>query len=164
VTTINTSNLHLFNENGIMTKYTNAENILNEYSITRLKYYQLRKEYLLSEWTIELDKVIEKIRFITYINDISHELKLANKKRIEIEHIMIKHKFIKISNSYDYLIKMPIYSLSLDKIEKLEIKKEELIAKIKVLSDKSPKILWLDDLSELKSELVNFSNNWNDNN
>ena len=58
--------------------------------------------------------------------------------------------FDKVDDSYDYLLRMPIYSLTKEIFEKLKLdfstKKEE-IDKLKVTD---PKEMYLQDLNELK--------------
>ena len=58
----------------------------------------------------------------------------------------------KIDDSYDYLLRMPIYSLTKELFEKL---KEDFTAKkadIKKLEETDPKDMYLDDLNELKKK------------
>jgi len=57
-----------------------------------------------------------------------------------------------IDGTYDYLLRMPIYSLTKELFEKL---KEDFTAKkaeIKKLEETDPKDMYLDDLSELKKK------------
>jgi DNA topoisomerase-2 len=58
----------------------------------------------------------------------------------------------KIDDSYDYLLRMPIYSLTKEMYEKIKedftTKKEE----IKVLEATDPKDMYLLDLTELKKK------------
>jgi len=58
----------------------------------------------------------------------------------------------KIDDSFDYLLRMPIYSLTKELFEKMKqdftAKKEE----IKILEDTDPKDMYLLDLSELKKK------------
>ena len=58
----------------------------------------------------------------------------------------------KIDDSYDYLLRMPIYSLTKELFDKL---KEDFTAKkveIKKLEETDPKDMYLDDLNDLKKK------------
>jgi DNA topoisomerase-2 len=58
----------------------------------------------------------------------------------------------KIDDSYDYLLRMPIYSLTKEMYEKLKedfkLKKEEITK----LEATDPKDMYIDDLNELKKK------------
>ena len=60
------SNMHLYNKNGTIQKYETVESILREYYDIRLKYYKLRKRYLLKKYDDELLVINAKIRFIIF--------------------------------------------------------------------------------------------------
>ena len=76
-----------------------------------------------------------------------------NKLKEEIIKQIEFNKLDKIEDSYDYLVRMPIYSLTKEMFEKLKedfkLKKEEIEA-LKLIQ---PKDMYLDDLSELKKKV-----------
>lgn len=175
---INTSNMNLFNIDGIMTKYVNPEDILSEYCDIRLRYYGKRKNYMIKEWETKILQINEKIRFINYINDEQHELKVQKRKKVDIIGLLEKYqfmKFVKTSNkkkhpddenvgtslSYDYLLKMPIYSLTIEQIEKLQKERDETQRKLDELRTTSTQKLWADDLVNVKAQLITFEKEWN---
>lgn len=49
------NNLVLFNKDGLIKRYTTVNEILEEFFATRIEYYKLRKEYLLSKYKNELE-------------------------------------------------------------------------------------------------------------
>uniref|UniRef100_A0A6C0BLC5 DNA topoisomerase (ATP-hydrolyzing) n=1 Tax=viral metagenome TaxID=1070528 RepID=A0A6C0BLC5_9ZZZZ len=190
---INTSNMNLFNADGIMTKYINPEDILTDYCQVRLRYYVERKKYLLNTWEQLLLKINEKIRFITYLNDDAHEVKVKNKSKQEIVQVLEKYHFMKMDHqeshkkyvapedqddtepeankettgseevnlgNYDYLLKMPIHSLTLEQIRKLENERDEIQQKIDPMKQSTVQQLWSQDLQELKDQLVTFETQW----
>jgi DNA topoisomerase-2 len=178
---INTYNMNLFNADGIMTKYINPEDILLDYCKTRIHYYDLRKKYQTNQLEINLGKIGEKIRFITYINDDSHELKVQKKKKVEILQLLDKYQFKKYSPTdqkgdmikdedneneitdkmtYDYLLRMPIYSLTFEQIEKLKKEQDQLQSQLDKLTVTTIHQLWIDDLKDLKAQLIIFEGKW----
>ena len=64
------------------------------------------------------------------------------------------------SASYDYLIKLPIYSLTKEKIEELKAEKDKLLKQLASLDAKTVKQLWLDDLEVFEKEYKNFMANY----
>jgi len=91
--TINTSNMHLFNTNGIMNKYNSPDEILQEFCETRLHMYIERKNYILYNLQRDIDIYSEKIRFISYVIDHDHEIKIGNVTKTQLLDLIIKYNF-----------------------------------------------------------------------
>ena len=79
---VNTNNMHLFDKNGIITKYSNVSEILKEFYDVRLEYYVKRKEHKLEQYEKELLNLDSRIKFI--MNIIDGKLKVANGKKEDI--------------------------------------------------------------------------------
>ena len=117
-----TCNMHLFNNKEQLKKYSNPEEIIDDYYNTRLEYYGIRKEYLLKKLNEDLKLISNKTRFIS--ETINDKIDLRKKKKIEIVQILTKHKFDDIyNNDYEYLRKMPMDSVCEESIEKNEKRK-----------------------------------------
>jgi DNA topoisomerase-2 len=98
----------------------------------------------------ELKILSNRGRFIKAILD--EKLKINNIPKIEIIKGIEDMNLDMIDGTYDYLLRMPIYSLTKELFEKL---KEDFTAKkaeIKKLEETDPKDMYLDDLSELKKK------------
>ena len=99
-------------------KYDNVNDILLEYINVRQKLYADRKEYMLKELQKEIDLLEIKIRFI---NDfIEERIQIIRQNKAKIEQQLISLEYPKINETYDYLLKMPIYNLTQDKIDEFE--------------------------------------------
>jgi DNA topoisomerase-2 len=77
----NYSNMHLYNNKGTICKYDSIENIMKEFYLIRLVYYDKRKDYMLKNMQKELDIYQSKVRFIQEfidgtINILNKEVKL----------------------------------------------------------------------------------------
>lgn len=116
----------------------------------RLKYYHDRKELILSKLKRELNILSNKGRFIKAILD--GKLLVNNVKKDIIVSNIEKLGLDKIEDSYDYLLRMPIYSLTNELYEKLKqdfsYKKEEH----KKISEIDPKDMYISDLTEIKNK------------
>jgi len=135
-------------ENGKLMIFENTGDIIKYFVNFRLTYYHKRKQFLLDKMNRELKILSNRGRFIKAIID--GKLKVNNvAKAIIIEGIEAMG-LDKIDDSYDYLLRMPIYSLTKEMYEKI---KEDFLTKkeeIKVLEATDPKDMYLLDLTELK--------------
>ncbi len=151
----NYSNMHLYNNKGIICKYDDVEDIMKEFYLIRLVYYSKRKEYMLKSMKKELDIIESKVRFIEGF--ISGEVNILHKEDEEIEAMLIEKNFPKFGNddidnddsnySYDYLLNMKIKSLTKKKIEELKKIFESKLGVYNELMAKTEKELWKDDLN-----------------
>ncbi|KAK6928758.1 Histidine kinase/HSP90-like ATPase [Dillenia turbinata] len=93
-TTISTSNMHLFDPKGVIKKYDTPEQILEEFFLLRLEYYENRKasyldlpqeiplKILLENLEMDLLKLENKVRFILAV--VNGEIIVSNRKRAEL--------------------------------------------------------------------------------
>lgn len=101
VTTINCTNMYLFNHKGSLQKYNSTAEILKEYYAVRLEKYVQRKAYLLEELSLKYEKVSAKAQFIRDIHDtriiINENVNNKNKpkKKSEIEEQLVTLKYPK---------------------------------------------------------------------
>lgn len=154
--TINITNMVLYNADSTINKYSSVLDILKDFCIVRLELYNKRKEHLIGELEKTIDLLEIKIRFI---NDfINENIKIIKVKKIEIIKQMETKNYPKIDDSYDYLLKMPIYNLTLEKIEEFEEKLNNLNTELELIKSKTSKDLWSEDLVDIKKELVDKYN------
>ncbi|KAK7826200.1 dna topoisomerase 2 [Quercus suber] len=81
-TTISTTNMHLFDLKGVIKKYDNPEQILEEFFHLRLEFYEKRKKFLLNKREMELLKLENKVRFILAV--VKGEIVVSNRKRADL--------------------------------------------------------------------------------
>jgi DNA topoisomerase-2 len=153
---INTSNMHAYNKDGVITKYNTPEDILREFYDIRLEYYVKRRNFMLTTMLNGLQRLSEKIRFIEGI--IEDTIIIYKKDDAEIEEMLVANKFIKISSneksepSYDYLITMQIRSLTKKKLEQLKNEHQALANEHDNLESQSELDLWKHDLNIFETE------------
>ncbi len=138
-------------EFGKLKIFENAEEILEYFVNFRLEYYQKRKDFLLNKLNKELKILSNRGRFIKAILD--GKLKINNIPKSEIIDQIEKMKLDKIDDSYDYLLRMPLYSLTKELFEKLKQDFTDKKLEIKELEETKPSDMYLSDLSELKKKL-----------
>ena len=151
VTTINMNNMIAFNSENRIVKYKNINQILDEFVDVRIGFYTRRKTYMLEKLQAEITLLELKVRFINeYMEDI---IIIHKKDRSVIEGKLEERGFPRYDTSYDYLLKMPIDSLSKNKMDELNGILEAKRAEYDIIDSKTNKDLWLDDLKELEKEL-----------
>ena len=138
------TNIHLYNKHNTITRYHSVEEIMKDYSQVRLQLYETRKTHQLSELTKQIKTISEKCRFILDI--INDELVIQKQPKQAIIDQLTDKQYKMVNDSYDYLVKLPIYTLSQEEIDKLLSTKEELESEYKLLSETSIETLWLDEL------------------
>jgi DNA topoisomerase-2 len=166
--TISTTNMVYYNHNNEIKKTTDVLNILQEFCDVRLKFYELRRKHLIGEIHKVLDLLKIKIRFINEF--ISGEILISNKKKSEIiEQLKTRGYQGKPTDNaglndglnadeneessgeinYDFLLKMPIYNLTKDKIDEFMEKLAKEQSELDRLNATNNKDMWLEDLEEI---------------
>ncbi|KAI4094435.1 MAG: hypothetical protein LQ344_002184 [Seirophora lacunosa] len=174
-----TSNLVAFDPEGRITKYASVEDILKEFYGVRIKFYEKRKQHLLSEMTKDLEKMTNQARFIQMIID--GQLVISRKKKQDLVKELKAKKFKPIAkaidaikegelapiadndeeseediqtgaSSYDYLLGMPLWSLTQERVERLRKQMGDQEMEVDALLKKSKEDLWNADLDEFIKE------------
>ena len=151
-TTHSTSNMHLFNAKEQLKKYENIYQIIDEYYEVRYEFYKKRKTYLITKLGNELKFLSAKAQFIKY--NLDDKIDLRKKSKTQINEIMKSFKFeLGEDKSYNYLIKMPMDSVSKENVEKLMKEHDEKEAHLNEVKSNSVEQMWLKELGDLKKKL-----------
>lgn len=180
--TVATSNLVAFDVNGQIRKYEKVEDMLEEYYVYRYKMYKQRKAYWLGVYDGEWRKLCNQARFVKEIMDgklvvskkkkqiVVQELrdkkyepfpKGQDKKRkqeddeeqgSDAEDGQDDVQTTTGARDYDYLLSMPIWSFTHERLERLKKQIETKRAEYDELESKSEKDLWCQDLDAFLEE------------
>jgi DNA topoisomerase-2 len=146
-----TENLSTIDENGKLKLFESIDDMIKYFVEFRLKYYDERKKHLLEKLNKELKLILNKSKFIQLILD--NKIIVNNKTKIQIFKQIESHKLEMIDESYDYLLRMPIYSLTKEIYDKLKndlkVKEDEL----KNVEKLQPKEMYIDDLKQLSKNV-----------
>jgi DNA topoisomerase-2 len=166
ITTVKTSNMHVY-KNNVITKYTNPNYMLKDYLDIRLEFYNKRKEYYIKVLENELDLLKYKRMFIQQI--LNKEIIIERRKKELIIEDLVKFNYPELSTninnkpSYDYLTTIPLFSLTLEKIDELENdfnNKSEELESYRNLTVQDMWIYELDTFEKLYNKWI--SNRFND--
>jgi len=136
--------------------------------------YGARKEHQVETMSETLTLISVKVKFILDI--INKAVKINNVPKAEIIEQLEKLKYPKMLDSklisleklekktskekqdasYQFLISMPIYNLTKDKIEELKKEKDKVETDLTILKGKTSGDIWLEDLGEFEEEYSKF--------
>jgi DNA topoisomerase-2 len=108
-------NLTVINQDGQLKVYNNSLDIIKDFVDYRVTKYADRYVWLLNQANEELDVILAKVKFIEMV--LNGDLDFSNKNKQQIRD--------DLSNDFDseiidILIRMPIYSLCQDELDKLK--------------------------------------------
>lgn len=140
-----TENYTVLDENNKIKVFNNVKELLEHYMTVKLTYLDKRKTHQINSLEDELKLDFSKYVFIQRV--INDDLIINKRKKSDIEKDLdAVENIIKRNESYDYLLNMPIMSLTEERLEKLrnEIKaKKESLDKLKE-SDLAE--IWINEL------------------
>lgn len=177
LSTINSStNFVALNSQGQTQVYDTELDILEEFYLVRLSFYEKRKQYLLSELQKDLDKINNQLRFIQMLSEgklplvkskaqLVSELQRLNFKPVPTDVKSTKKRKLRPSEAedhdesvqdrfsdYDYLLGLTVWCMTQEHAEQLQKQIAGKQSEIAELSKKSPEDLWEADLEDLVAE------------
>ncbi len=127
-------------ENLKVREFKSAKEIIDYYIGIKLKYLQKRKSFIIEKYNNELKILENKFRFLNLY--ISKKLTISDKSKVELETELKNLGF----DDCSYLIGMPIYSLTTDKLKELETSIEKLKKEIETVTKTSIQTMWKKEL------------------
>ncbi|XP_036429083.1 DNA topoisomerase 2-alpha [Colossoma macropomum] len=170
----------LFDHVGSLKKYETVQDILKDFFELRLKYYVLRKDWLLGMLGAESAKLSNQARFILekiqgtlvienkpkkelirmlqemgYDSDPVKAWKQAQEKEVEEEAGEDDDQKEEQSSGpdYNYLLSMPMWFLTKEKKDELCKQRDAKLTELNMLKKKTPSDLWKGDLAAFTEEL-----------
>lgn len=136
-------------ENNRVKEFNSIQEILDNFIDARLKFYQKRKDYLLESMKNSLIKLASKYYFV---HGIVNGTIVVNKRKKDniIAQLEKIEKIYKIDGSYEYLLSMPIHSLTQERLEELKKQIEDGKEEYKRVRNTSIQDMWISDLKELQ--------------
>ena len=157
-TTNTTTNMHLFDADDKLKKYENVQDIIDDYFVTRLELYSVRKEHMIDALEKELVVLSNKARYIQELLD--DTIDLRKKKKAEIIAMLLEKDYNVIDgdDEYRYLIKMPMDSVSEENVNKLNREHRDKSDELARIKETSIQQMWLSELQELEHEYIKYRN------
>ena len=99
-TSINTTNMHLFDENYNLKKYESVHEIIKEFCDIKKKLLVKRKKHIIDKTQVEIQKCSNKMRFISLV--MNSEIVISDNPRQKNHRDSRVPQFEKVNDSYDY--------------------------------------------------------------
>lgn len=140
-------NYTVLDENNKIVVYNSAKEIIDHYIRVKLEFLQKRKAFQLAKLEHEIRIDFSKYTFIKQV--VSDELVISKRKKADIESDLDKtNNIIKKDDSYDYLLNMPIMSLTEERMEKLQNEIKEKKKTIDRLSSSTVYDIWSNEIDK----------------
>ena len=146
--TLSISNMNLFNEKEKLTHYTKVHEIIDDFILKRIGYYEKRKQHIIQLLEKELLLLVNKHKYIQQVLDSSIDLR--KKTTEQIYTTLESLKYIKIDDSYNYLIKMTMDSVSVENVESLKKQYESKQKELDIINRTTIEESWLNELNDLE--------------
>ena len=155
-TTNTTTNMHLFGPDDKLKKYDTVCEIIDDYFITRLQLYQVRKDYLIKALTSELIVLTNKVNYIKEV--LEGTIDLRRKKKEEVSQMLIDKKYNMIDDDSDfkYLTRLPMDSVAEENVERLEKEHQQKTLELECVKTTTIQQMWLSELNKLEHEYLNY--------
>ena len=150
------SNMVLFTENDKIQKFKDISEIFSTYFQKRLELYEKRIHYQIKDLQQQLIILNNKSRFILEI--VNKTIDIFQLQDENLIQLLEQANYYKKSNTFDYLLQIPIKDLTQTKYNQLMQKIKEIEEQIKKLKKTTAKSIWLKDLDKLEKEYHKFYN------
>ncbi|XP_037611591.1 DNA topoisomerase 2-alpha isoform X3 [Sebastes umbrosus] len=181
--TLTCNSMVLFDHVGSLKKYESALDVLKDFFELRMKYYGLRKDWLIGMLGAEGAKLTNQARFILekvqgtlvienkpkkelirmlqemgYDSDPVKAWKQAQEKNVETveEETEETEEEDTSGPDYNYLLNMPMWYLTKEKKDELCRQRDAKLTELDTLKKKSPADMWKEDLAAFCEELENI--------
>jgi DNA topoisomerase II len=138
------SNMNLFGADGKLKKY-DVDGILQEYYDVRLDLYGKRKAAMLGVMTADLKVLVSKVAYVRGVVSGLYDLRGKNKTQVD----EMLSELPKMEESYNYLTKMAMDSVTEEKAAKLQAEHDALATQVSELERMTPEEMWAEDLKKI---------------
>ena len=148
-TTQTITNMHVFDEKEKLRKFDYPSEIIDYYMTVRHSIYVERKKYLLKDLERDARKLTNKAKFIS--ENLTGDVDLRRKKNDEVISILKRRGYDMLDGDteYNYLIKMPMNSVTEENVTKLLREKDDKEASLLILKKTSETDMWIAELETL---------------
>lgn len=151
---LGTSNMYLYNEHGQIQKYTSPVDIIKSFHKVRLGFYTQRKQFVLAELRADENVLLNKIRFIKAV--INKDVVVSDLTKQQLVQYLEENEYMLYNDSFDYILRIPIYNFTKDKVEELEQEYSKLKKVIDETEAKTEVMMWKEELDVLDTGYEKF--------
>ena len=148
------NNMVMFDKDDKIKKYENIEEIIREYYSIRYDFYKVRKDGLIKNMEKELLFLRNKINFLECV--LNNKITLKDKSMQSLEEELLKRKFDKIDDSYEYLLSIQVRHMTGEKLAEIKEKEKKLNKAYDEYKKKKIETIWIEELDELLEKYVKW--------
>lgn len=150
---ISIGNMYLHDKNGKLKKYNTPIEIINEFYIVRLDYYEKRKQNLLQKLNDEINHFKTRLQFIKIVINNKNIFKMSKGAIIDLlrERDIIPDE--DLEGDYEFLFRMPFSSFTREKVLELQKLIETKISEYGRILNTRVEDVWKNDLIKLRDNL-----------
>jgi DNA topoisomerase-2 len=148
------NNMVMFDKDDKIKKYENIEEIIREYYSIRYDFYKVRKDGLIKNMEKELLFLRNKINFLECV--LNNKITLKDKSMQSLEEELLKRKFDKIDDSYEYLLSIQVRHMTGEKLAEIKEKEKKLNKAYDEYKKKKIETIWIEELDELLERYVKW--------
>ena len=149
-TTVSTTNMHMFNSECKLHKYSTVEEIIEDFYTVRMDIYRKRKENLVHEMQKKLVKLSNRARYI--VETLEGVVDLRRKNAQQVTELMSSRKFDMLDGDFKYLIKMPMDSVTQENVEQILKEKAQCETDLAELLATTLERMWYRELETFEKE------------
>jgi len=149
-TTVSTTNMHLFDANCKLHKYAHVDEIIDAFYDVRHATYEKRKAHLVRELERVMMKLSNKVKYIQCV--LNGTIDLRRKSAAEIEAMLTGAGLQRWEDSFDYLVKMPMVSVSSEHVDKLQREHATTEAELDTLRRTTVEQMWTRELEVFEEQ------------
>lgn len=144
-------NFTVLDENCKIKAFDTAEDLLAYFVNFRLGYYQKRKDLIIHQLESEIKTLDVKAKFLSAV--IEKRINVMNVPKQDIVEKIYELGIVNRGESCDFLLSMPIYTLTLEKYRELLDKKTDKENELNIVISTKPIDMYMKDLKELKQKI-----------
>jgi len=149
-TTVSSTNMHLFNRECKLKKYTTVPEIIDEFYGIRIDTYAKRKEAQIDVMRRLLVKLSNRAKYI--LANLDGSIDLRRKSATQVMEMLEAKSFDKIDGDFKYLVKMPMDSVTNENVANILKEKETTESELATLIGTTLEQMWLHELDVFEKE------------
>ena len=151
---VSSTNMHMFDKDCKLRKYSSVEQIIDDFYDVRLATYSKRKKQMIVDLEKLLVKLSNRAKYILATLDGS--VYLRKKNATTVKELMTSKGFDQMDGNFNYLIKMPMDSVTEENVEKILKEKNDAEKDLNKLKKTTLETMWLSELETLQSEYKKY--------
>jgi len=151
---VSSTNMHMFDKDCKLRKYTSVEEIIEDFYDVRLEMYSKRKKQLIKDLEHKLVKLSNRAKYILATLDGSVDLRRKNASAVH--ELLTSKGYDLLDGDFKYLIKMPMDSVTQENVDKILKEQSDAETELEILKKTTLETMWLSELKILQKDYQSY--------